>query len=134
MSGPAVDDGLLCGGGPGARQHLVGDVDALDVDRAMLACPAQNHAEPGSPGPAPAARAQRLPRSVEGAWTGTGACRPLRAMLPDVRGRRCWTWAAGSAGFCRWAREHGAVHVEGIDVSDKMLARARATTAEEAIV
>jgi SAM-dependent methyltransferase len=75
----------------------------------------------------------RLPRSVEG-LDGAPEWPALRAMLPDVRGRRVLDLGCGFGWFCRWAREQGAAHVEGIDVSEKMLARARATTAEEAIV
>ena len=39
----------------------------------------------------------------------------------------------GFGWFCRWAREAGAAQVQGIDVSEKMLARARADTADAAI-
>jgi SAM-dependent methyltransferase len=39
----------------------------------------------------------------------------------------------GYGWFCRWAREYGAARVLGIDVSEKMLARAAATTADPAI-
>ena len=75
----------------------------------------------------------RLPRSVEG-LDGAPEWPALRAMLPDVRGRRVLDLGCGYGWFCRWAREQGAAHVEGIDVSEKMLARARATTADPAIV
>lgn len=36
--------------------------------------------------------------------------------------------------FCRWARELGAARVLGLDVSEKMLARARTASADAAIV
>jgi SAM-dependent methyltransferase len=75
----------------------------------------------------------RLPRSVEG-LDGAPEWPALRAMLPDVRGRRVLDLGCGFGWFCRWAREQGAASVEGIDVSEKMLARARATTADPAIV
>lgn len=75
----------------------------------------------------------RLPRSVEG-LDGAPEWPALRAMLPDVRGRRVLDLGCGFGWFCRWAREQGAAHVEGIDVSENMLARARATTADAAIV
>ena len=74
----------------------------------------------------------RLPRSVEG-LDGAPEWPALRAMLPDLRGRRVLDLGCGFGWFCRWAREQGAVHVEGIDVSEKMLARARATAADAAI-
>ena len=75
----------------------------------------------------------RLPRSIEG-LDGAPEWPALQAMLPDVRGRRVLDLGCGFGWFCRWAREQGAAHVEGIDVSEKMLARARAATPDPAIV
>ena len=49
----------------------------------------------------------------------------LRAMLPDLRGKRVVDLGCGFGWFCRWAREQGAARVLGLDVSEKMLARAR---------
>jgi SAM-dependent methyltransferase len=57
----------------------------------------------------------------------------LRALLPDLRGRSVLDLGCGYGWFCRWARENGAARVLGIDVSEKMLARAAATTADPAI-
>jgi SAM-dependent methyltransferase len=39
----------------------------------------------------------------------------------------------GFGWFCRWAREHGAARVLGVDVSERMLARATAETHDPAI-
>ena len=75
----------------------------------------------------------RLARSVEG-LDGAPEWPALQALLPDLRGRRVLDLGCGFGWFCRWSRERGAAHVEGIDVSDKMLARARATTGDPAIV
>src|SRR5947209_16534939 len=75
----------------------------------------------------------RLQRSVEG-LDGAPEWPALQAMLPDLSGRRVLDLGCGFGWFCRWAREHGATHVEGIDVSEKMLARARAATVDPAIV
>lgn len=47
-------------------------------------------------------------------------------MLPDVSGLRVVDLGCGFGWFCRWAREHGAARVLGLDLSEKMLARARA--------
>jgi ubiquinone/menaquinone biosynthesis C-methylase UbiE len=74
----------------------------------------------------------RLRRSVEG-LDGAPEWPALRAMLPDLRGLKVLDLGCGFGWFCRWARQQGAAHVLGIDVSEKMLARARATTQEEAI-
>ena len=52
----------------------------------------------------------------------------LRAMLPDVRGRRIVDLGCGFGWFCRWARDQGAEDVLGLDLSENMLARARAAS------
>jgi len=75
----------------------------------------------------------RLPRSVEG-LDGAPEWPALQALLPDLRGQRVLDLGCGFGWFCRWGREQGAAHIEGIDVSDKMLARARATTGDASIV
>ncbi|MBV9154201.1 MAG: class I SAM-dependent methyltransferase [Alphaproteobacteria bacterium] len=74
----------------------------------------------------------KLPRSVEGLG-GAPEWPALRAMLPELRGRRVLDLGCGYGWFCRWAREQGAAQVLGIDVSEKMLARARADTKDGAI-
>jgi SAM-dependent methyltransferase len=74
----------------------------------------------------------RLPRSVEG-LDGAPEWPALRARLPDLRGVDVLDLGCGFGWFCRWARQHGAAHALGVDVSEKMLARARATTEDPAI-
>ncbi len=74
----------------------------------------------------------RLPRSV-GGLDGAPEWPALRALLPDLRGRKVLDLGCGFGWFCRWARENGAAHVLGIDVSEKMLARARDTPPDTAI-
>ena len=74
----------------------------------------------------------RLGRSVEG-LQGAAEWPALRALLPELRGRRVVDLGCGFGWFCRWAREQGATRVLGIDVSEKMLARARADTTDAAI-
>lgn len=75
----------------------------------------------------------RLPRSVEG-LEGAPEWPALRALLPDLGGRKVLDLGCGFGWFCRWARENGAEEVLGIDVSEKMLARARTETQDHAIV
>jgi SAM-dependent methyltransferase len=75
----------------------------------------------------------RLPRSV-GGLDGAPEWPALQALLPDLRGRNVLDLGCGFGWFCRWARENGAAHVVGIDVSEKMLAQARATTPGAEIV
>src|SRR5262249_21785197 len=74
----------------------------------------------------------RLGRSVEG-LEGAAAWPALRALLPATRRLRVVDLGSGFGWFCRWARAEGAAQVLGIDVSEKMLARASATTMDSAI-
>src|SRR5215470_19695286 len=74
----------------------------------------------------------QLNRSVEG-LEGAAEWPALRAMLPDLNGLKVIDLGCGFGWFCRWAREQGATRVIGIDISEKMLARAQATTADECI-
>jgi SAM-dependent methyltransferase len=66
----------------------------------------------------------RMRRSVEG-LTGAAEWASMRALLPDLRGRRVLDLGCGFGWFCRWAREQGAAAILGIDISENMLARAR---------
>jgi SAM-dependent methyltransferase len=74
----------------------------------------------------------RLPRSVEG-LDAAPEWPALRALLPDMRGQRVLDLGCGFGWFCRWARQQGAAHVQGIDVSERMLARAAAAGPDTAI-
>lgn len=74
----------------------------------------------------------RLPRSVDG-LDGAPEWAALRALLPELGGRRVLDLGCGFGWFCRWAREHGAASVLGVDVSERMLARAKAETHDAAI-
>jgi SAM-dependent methyltransferase len=74
----------------------------------------------------------RLPRSVEG-LDAAGEWPAIRALLPDLAGRRVLDLGCGYGWFCRWARQHGAASVLGLDVSDRMLARARQSTDDPGI-
>jgi ubiquinone/menaquinone biosynthesis C-methylase UbiE len=69
----------------------------------------------------------RLPRSVDG-LEGAPEWPNFRAMLPDLHGRNVLDLGCGYGWFCRWARAQGAAQIVGMDVSEKMLARARADT------
>lgn len=73
-----------------------------------------------------------LPRSV-GGLDEAPEWPTLRAMLPDLRGRRVLDLGCGFGWFCRFAREAGAREVLGIDVSENMLARARQMTSDPAV-
>jgi len=74
----------------------------------------------------------RLQRSVDGLASAPEWPR-LQAMLPEISGKRIVDLGCGFGWFCRWAREHGAAEVLGIDISDNMLARARSAAPDNAI-
>lgn len=74
----------------------------------------------------------RLPRSVKG-LAGAPEWPSLRALLPEMAGLRIVDLGCGFGRFCRWAREHGATYVLGLDVSRNMLERAEAETVDRAI-
>ena len=74
----------------------------------------------------------RLDRSVEG-LAGAAEWPALRALLPDLRGAKVVDLGCGFGWFCRFARAQGAARVLGLDVSERMLARARAMTSDAAI-
>jgi SAM-dependent methyltransferase len=74
----------------------------------------------------------RLRRSVEG-LAGAPEWPALRALLPNLSGLEVLDLGCGFGWFCRWARQEGAAHVLGIDVSERMLAQATAATQDTAI-
>lgn len=74
----------------------------------------------------------RLSRSVHG-LDGAPEWQAVRAMLPDLKGRRIVDLGCGFGWFARWASGQGASHVLGVDLSENMLARARAETADAAV-
>ena len=69
----------------------------------------------------------QLGRSVDG-LDGAAEWGSIRALLPDLKGKRIADLGCGFGWFCRFAWEEGAASVVGFDVSDNMLTRARATS------
>jgi SAM-dependent methyltransferase len=74
----------------------------------------------------------QLQRSIDG-LAGAAEWPSMRAMLPELHGLDIVDLGCGFGWFCRWAREHGASGILGLDVSDNMLARAQAETEGEGI-
>jgi SAM-dependent methyltransferase len=75
----------------------------------------------------------QMPRSVDGlekAWEWS----QLRGLLPDLAAKRVLDLGCGYGWHCRYAREVGAAAVIGVDLSERMLARARACTVDPGIV
>ena len=73
-----------------------------------------------------------LARSTKG-LDGAGEWPSICAMLPPLAGLRVADLGCGFGWFCRWAREQGAAQVVGLDLSEKMLARAAADTSDPSI-
>ncbi|EPO8266320.1 class I SAM-dependent methyltransferase [Raoultella planticola] len=65
-----------------------------------------------------------LDRSVKG-LDGAPEWPAIQRMLPPLRGLRVVDLGCGYGWFCRWAREQGAAQVTGVDLSSRMLDRAR---------
>ncbi|MED5609667.1 class I SAM-dependent methyltransferase [Pseudomonas sp. JH-2] len=74
----------------------------------------------------------RLPRQVHG-LDGAPEWPQLRAMLPALAGARVLDLGCGFGWAARWMREQGAASVLGIDLSERMIERARADTPDAAI-
>lgn len=74
----------------------------------------------------------QLRRSQEG-LAGAPEWPSLRALLPPLRGARVLDLGCGFGWFSRYARQEGARHVLGIELSEKMLERARSMGTDPAI-
>lgn len=74
----------------------------------------------------------KMGRSVEG-LAGAAEWPALQAMLPPMPGLKLVDLGCGYGWFSRWAQEQGAEQVLGLDVSQKMLARAKQMTSSSAI-
>lgn len=74
----------------------------------------------------------KMGRSVEG-LAGAPEWPALQAMLPPMPGLKVVDLGCGYGWFSRWVQEQGAEQVLGLDVSQKMLARAKEMTSSSAI-
>lgn len=74
----------------------------------------------------------RLRRQVQG-LAGAPEWSVVRGMLPDLNGKRAVDLGCGFGWAARFMREHGARSVLGLDLSERMLERARADTDDGAI-
>jgi SAM-dependent methyltransferase len=77
-------------------------------------------------------RYSQLGRSIQG-LDGAAEWPAIRALLPDLGGRRVVDLGCGFGWFARWARQHGAAHVLGLDLSENMIGRARTDTNDPCI-
>lgn len=74
----------------------------------------------------------RMPRSELG-LAGAGEWHELQKLLPDFSGKRVLDLGCGFGWHCRYAVEHGAAQVLGIDLSENMLTVARETNGDPRI-
>ncbi|MCQ0091092.1 class I SAM-dependent methyltransferase [Roseovarius sp. M141] len=74
----------------------------------------------------------QLPRQVRG-LDGAPEWPAIRAMLPALSGKRVVDLGCGFGWASRWMREQGADSVLGLDVSEKMIQRAKTDTTDPAI-
>ena len=73
-----------------------------------------------------------IDRSVQG-LAGAAEWPAMQALLPPMDGLRVLDLGCGFGWFARWARAAGAATVLGLDLSERMLARAQADTDDAAI-
>ncbi len=74
----------------------------------------------------------QLSRSVQG-LDGAPEWPTIRSILPDLQGKKVVDLGCGYGWFCRSAREQGAAQVLGMDLSEKMLGKAKQMTEDSAI-
>src|SRR5690606_37352250 len=74
----------------------------------------------------------QLPRQVHG-LNGAPEWPAIQAMLPDLAGKRVVDLGCGFGWASRWMREQGAASVLALDLSDNMISRAKADTADPEI-
>ena len=77
-------------------------------------------------------RYSQLRRSIHG-LDGAPEWPVIRALLPDLGGKHVVDLGCGFGWFARWARQHGAAHVLGLDLSENMIGRARTDTQDPGI-
>lgn len=75
---------------------------------------------------------EQMPRSVDG-LEAAGEWHVLRALLPDMQGKRVLDLGCGFGWHCRYAREQQAGSVVGVDISEKMLQKAKELTDDPCI-
>jgi len=78
------------------------------------------------------AKYSEMARSV-GGLASAGEWHAFRTLLPNPCGRAVLDLGCGFGWHCRYAREQGARFVVGVDLSEKMLARAITDTSDPAI-
>ena len=74
----------------------------------------------------------QMSRSIKG-LAGAGEWPTLEQLLPDFAGKSVLDLGCGLGWHAAYAIEHGAAHVTGIDISEKMLEKAKRINGREGI-
>lgn len=74
----------------------------------------------------------QMPRSRQG-LSAAGEWQTLEPLLPDFAGKEVLDLGCGYGWHCKYAADHGAARVLGIDLSEKMLAEAERRNQDEKI-
>ncbi|MEQ2468085.1 class I SAM-dependent methyltransferase [Niallia sp. Sow4_A1] len=75
---------------------------------------------------------EKMPRSVKG-LEGAGEWPVIKAILPELKNKNVLDLGCGFGWHCRYAREQQASSVIGVDISEKMLQKARKMTDDSAV-
>jgi len=70
---------------------------------------------------------EKMPRSVKG-LEGAGEWHVLKALMPELKNKNVLDLGCGFGWHCRYVREQEASSVIGVDISEKMLQKARENT------
>lgn len=74
----------------------------------------------------------RMSRSLMG-LKGAGEWHSLRNLMPEMKGKRMLDLGCGYGWHCKYAVEQGAVGVVGVDLSEKMIGKAKEINADRRI-
>lgn len=74
----------------------------------------------------------KLPRQVKG-LDGAFEWPDFKPFIPNIQGKNFLDLGCGFGWYCRWARENGALEAKGIEISERMLAKAKDFPSDKAI-
>ncbi|YCA45137.1 class I SAM-dependent methyltransferase [Bacillus sp. JZ8] len=75
---------------------------------------------------------EKMPRSIKG-LEGAGEWHVLKALMPNMKDKKVLDLGCGFGWHCRFASEQAARSVIGVDISEKMLKKAREKTEDPSI-
>lgn len=75
---------------------------------------------------------EKMPRSKEG-LSAAGEWHQLKPLFPLLQGKRVLDLGCGYGWHCKFAAEQGAAQILGLDISEKMIAKAREKNREKQI-